>query len=95
MTLFKSQNRRLLVLATTRQLGVMKELGLEDAFNVILNVPSVEKAEHVKQVFHDLNISIDEKELDKIASDCPFPIGIRQACFGVVTHLFIRVFCSC
>lgn len=99
------QNRRLLVIATTRQPGVLKQLGLEDAFNVILNVPSVEKAEHVKQVLRDMNVSVDEKEMDKIAAECPFPLGIRQVCACVrarcclllllffilcLFHLFVR-----
>jgi len=82
------ENHRLLVLATTSQLSILKDMSMNSGFNVILNVPTLTKPEHVKNVFKGLAetavssggtpIEVDEKELEVIAAGCTFPIGIKQ-----------------
>jgi len=69
---------RLLVIATARQLSVLRELQLDEAFEVILKVPTLSTPEHVKKVFREKAPELKPTEMDRIAAECPLPIAIRQ-----------------
>jgi vesicle-fusing ATPase len=71
-------DHRLLVVATTSSMRILKDLEFEKAFNVIAHVNSLTKAEHVVTVFQHLDVKIDEKEMTEIASRIPFPMPIKQ-----------------
>ena len=44
------QKRRLLILATTSQKHVLRDMGMLDAFNAHLNVPVMTTVEHIENV---------------------------------------------
>ncbi len=59
------KNRRLLVIGTTSMLTTMTELGVTDAFNMVLTLPVLKKPEEVMNVLK--KYEADEEEKKKIA----------------------------
>jgi len=67
-----------LVIATCSSARVLRDLSLEDAFNVKVKIPHLTKPEHVKNVLTEMKLELSSGEADKIANSCALPIGIKQ-----------------
>nr|BAJ97688.1 predicted protein [Hordeum vulgare subsp. vulgare] len=70
--------RRIVVLATTSDVRVMRDLQVQEQFNFVLNVPLVENAEELKHVFQQKKVPIAESELEDVATSMTYPIPIKQ-----------------
>jgi vesicle-fusing ATPase len=69
-------SRKLLVIATTSTPSIIRDLGLADSFNVVLDVPSITRKDQMQQVFRSLSLEV--KDIDAMAKATPFPIGLKQ-----------------
>jgi len=63
-----TEGRKLMVIATTSSLGVLKDLEFKQAFNAIAKVPQLSKPEHIIKLFESVRAPIEKDELDKIAN---------------------------
>jgi len=74
--------RRIMIIATTSlEDRVLREMGLETAFDVITEVPQIETADQVKEVLNQVDLTIAQEDVDKIAEHCPKPVGIKKLLF--------------
>jgi len=71
------EGRKLLVIATTNQPQMLKELNLKTVFQLALHVPQLERVQQLKVVVDTLGLTVDEKELEEIGK-AVLPIGIKQ-----------------
>jgi vesicle-fusing ATPase len=82
LVLFKKnpthEGRKLMIIATTSSLHILKDMEFKSVFNVIARVPQLTRPEHVVKVFEQLKVPVEAAELQKIASSCVFPIGVKQ-----------------
>jgi len=72
------EGRKLLVIGTTSNPGILEDMQLRQAFNVQIEVKQLTKPDQVKKVFKAWNVEADARELEQIAGSCAFPIGIKQ-----------------
>jgi len=73
-----AEGRKLMVIGTTSNPSILEDMQLRQAFNVQLAVKQLSKPDQVKKVFKAMNVEADAREVDTIAANCPFPIGIKQ-----------------
>jgi vesicle-fusing ATPase len=71
-------DHRLMIIATTGTLSILKDLEFKQVFNVITHVAQLTAPEHVAKVFEQLAVPVEKSELEKIATQCVLPIGIKQ-----------------
>lgn len=67
----KKDNSKLIVLATTSNLGMMEDMDFKHAWNVILKVPQLTKIEEVERVFSELDGSMTPVEISELAAVIP------------------------
>jgi len=72
------ENRRVVIIATTSSPAILEDMQMQQSFNVVLHMPELNKAQQVKSVFAGLNVAVDEKELSRLAEECPFPFSIKS-----------------
>lgn len=72
------ENRKLMIMATTSSLGLMQDMDLRQAFNVILKVPQLTTPDQVRSVLNEVDVEVSKQDLDEIAEGCHFPIGIKS-----------------
>ena len=74
----KKENSKLIVLATTSNMGMMEDMDFKHAWNVILKVPQLTKMEEVERVFSELDSAMTPVEISELAAVIPLPIPIKQ-----------------
>lgn len=72
------EDRRLIILATTSNVKILKKMDLLNAFNVVTQMPELKTPTNVKSIFTTMNMNIDEKELDLLANKISLPITIKN-----------------
>mmetsp|Transcript_15374 Transcript_15374/g.31189 ORF Transcript_15374/g.31189 Transcript_15374/m.31189 type:complete len:749 (-) Transcript_15374:166-2412(-) len=69
-----------MVVATCSSARVLRDLSLQNAFNVKVHVPQLSEPNHIEQVLSssELKLDISRQEKRKIAESGALPIGIKQ-----------------
>jgi vesicle-fusing ATPase len=71
-------DRKLLILATTSSLSLLRDMEFHQTFNVVAHMPSITRPDDIVRVFEQADVHIDEKEMNTIAANMPLPVGIKQ-----------------
>jgi len=73
------EGRKLMVIATTSSVSILRDMEMKSAFKVVQHVPQLSKPAQVLRVMDQIKgLSTEPKEAEKIANSCAFPIGIKQ-----------------
>ncbi|CAI5757169.1 unnamed protein product [Candida verbasci] len=74
------KNRRLLIIATTSQYGVFRNMNLLDAFNDVIAVPPIRKIEEIAKVLDKLGFMTpnDRSEICNQLKDFDINIGVKS-----------------
>jgi len=73
------RDKKLLIIGTTSQPSVLKELDIYDAFNAVLKVPNIKTEQELTNVLKDLEF-LDEAQIKKVMSALGnnIDIGIKK-----------------
>jgi vesicle-fusing ATPase len=71
-------DRKLMILGTTSLRSILSGLEVMDAFNVVLNVPTLSQKDEIRNVLVASGTFESDKVLDKVLKVCPEDIGIKK-----------------
>jgi len=73
-----ADGRKLMVIATTSSGRILADMEMKQVFKVVQRVPQLSRPEHVIRVFEALQVEFEGDELQQVARDVSFPLGIKQ-----------------
>eukprot|EP01006_Ploeotia_vitrea_P034378 TRINITY_DN65744_c9_g1_i2.p1 TRINITY_DN65744_c9_g1~~TRINITY_DN65744_c9_g1_i2.p1 ORF type:complete len:788 (+),score=440.37 TRINITY_DN65744_c9_g1_i2:110-2365(+) len=74
----QDDDKRLLILATSGDQELLKDVGMFSMFNVVVNVPMLSRADQVHTVFTEMKVGLEGSALDAVVEHVPLPISIRD-----------------
>jgi len=74
----KKENSKLIIFATTSNIGMMEDMDFKHCWSVILKVPQLTKPDEVKKVFTELDGTMPPAEVEDLVKVVPLPIPIKK-----------------